>query len=113
MGRCVSPHFLCLLINLIQPAPFILGFTGEEAKECLLNALGDRAAAAFAHLNTINAAYWGDLCGSPGHKDFVSQVQGLAGQYLLADFQAQVFRQLDDSVAGDARQRGRGERLHL
>ena len=39
-----------------------------------------------------------------------SAVQRFARQHLLTHFKAHVFRQLDDRVAGDARQRRRGER---
>ena len=64
---------------------------------------------AFAHLNAIDATHRRNFSRGTGHEHFISQVQGFAGQYLLAHFDTQIFCQLDDGVAGDARQRGRSE----
>ena len=96
--------YLCLLINLIQPAVFIFCFAGEEAEEGLLNAFGNRAATAFTNLNTVYTANRCDLSRRTGHKDFIGQIQGFAGQNLFTHFDTQIFRQLNECVTGNTRQ---------
>ncbi len=61
-------------------------------------------------LDTVNAAYRRDFRSGTGHEHFIREVQRFAGQHLLADFDTEIFRQFDDGVAGDTRQRGRGKR---
>lgn len=63
-----------------------------------------------APTDAVHAAYRGDFRRSAGHEDFIRQIQGFTGQHLLADFDTKIFRQLDNGVAGNARQRGRGKR---
>ncbi|CSI01813.1 Uncharacterised protein [Shigella sonnei] len=72
----------------------------------MLNAFGNRAATAFTHLNTVYTAHWRDFCRRTGHKHFIRQVQGFARQHLLTHFNSQLFRQFDDGITGNTRQRG-------
>ena len=53
-----------------------------------------RPTAAFAYLDTVNAAYRGDLCRSAGHEHFIGQIQRFTGQHLLTNFDAKILRQL-------------------
>ena len=81
----------------------------NNAKELLLQALGDRSPAPAADRDPINGTYGRNLGGSTGEKDLVGHVEELPWKLLLSDPIAQVFGQGDNTVAGNSLQYGRSQ----
>src|SRR5262245_2718748 len=107
-----SCHLVILssCLDVLEPAPPILGLAAKQAEKRLLDRGGDWAALARADREAVDRTNGRDLGGGAGEEQLVGQVERLARQVLLAYLVAQAARQRDDRVAGDAWQQRRGER---
>ncbi len=85
----------------------------DVVEERLLQASGDRAAAAAADVALVDRSDGRDLGGRAREEQFVGHVQGLARDVFLAHFDAEIPRERDHAVARDAGQAARGERRRV
>ena len=74
----------------------------HSLEERLLQLLGDRSALAIANLAVVDLADRRQLGGRAGQEDFVGDVEVVAGERGLDDFEAPVAGDLDDRMARDA-----------
>jgi len=81
----------------------------DDVEERGLDFFGDGAAAADADLHAVQLANRRDFGGGAGKEGFVGDVDLVAGDAFLHNFQAQVFGDVEDGVARDAVQRPSGQ----
>src|SRR5258707_14200314 len=67
------------LVDVVQPAPLVLGAPIKEAEEGLLDSLGERAAPAGAHRDAIDRTDRGAFNGGGGGEKLLGTVQELPG----------------------------------
>jgi hypothetical protein len=98
-----------LRIDVGQPAMRIGGFPVDDVEEGALDRRGQRTPPAGAHFDLVDRPDRGHLGRGPHEEHLVGDVKRLARQDLLGDRKAQVARQRDDRVAGDAAENRRAE----
>ena len=84
--------------------------TTKNAEEALLQRLRDRAALAVANGDLVDRSNGGDLDRRATEKRFVRQIEELAREGRFPHLVAEVFRDRQHALAGDALQHGRAER---
>jgi hypothetical protein len=75
----------------------------HDGVELLLDRFGDGANPALAHIDLVHGTDRRDFCCRPGEECFVCDVEHLTRNHLLDNRNAEVARNLQHRVAGDAR----------
>src|SRR5713226_9612867 len=86
-----------------------LGAFGDAEEFCLQRE-GDRTGDTLADLDVVDGTDGGDLDSGAHEEDFVSDVKHFSGDDLFLYRDVQVFSDLHDGVAGDARKNAGGQR---
>src|SRR5262249_36871716 len=92
------PSALSLGADIGQPTVGIVDCPARYVEKALLNLRRDRPASAASNFYTIHAAHRCDFRRGTAEEDLVTRVQHLAGQFLLANLEAHVTRQLENAV---------------
>src|SRR5260370_31619484 len=95
-------------LHVDRSEPVVAVGTGavDDAEELVVQRLGDWAHAAVADEDAVDRAEMGDLSGGAREEGLVADVDHLAQQRLLDDFDAELLGQRQDRVAGDAVEHG-------
>src|SRR5580765_8812800 len=86
-----------------EPAVAVALLPAHDGVELLLDRPGDGANPALAHIDLVHRADRRDFCCRPGEECFVCDVEHLSRNHLLNSRNAEVARNLQHRVAGDAR----------
>src|SRR5580692_10042685 len=87
-----------------QPSIAVRRIAGDQRKKLFLQFLSDRAAAAFADLDTVDGADGGDLRGGSGEEHLVRNVEHLARHNGFDYWNIQILGQTQNGIAGNAGQ---------
>src|SRR6266550_4750958 len=97
-----ADRFGDLHIDWGEPVVAVGAGAVDDAEELVMQCLGDGAHRAVPDEDAIDRAEMGDLGGGAGEEGLVADVDHLAEQCLLDDFDAELLGQCEDRVAGDA-----------
>ena len=99
-----------LLPDRVEPAPAIGHFAAEQIEEGALDLFGDRATPSRADLDAVDRAHGCHFGRSAGEEELVRDIERLARQTLLDDFDAQVAHECHHRVARNTGQHRCAER---
>src|SRR5450830_804330 len=97
------------VLYLGQPVGVLGVAAVDDVKERTLDFFGDRAAAAATEFDAVEFANRCDFSGGAGEEGFVGDIDLVAGDALLYDFQPQILADVEHGVAGDAVQGASGQ----
>src|SRR5512138_107723 len=97
----------------LEPTPFIRGLPREQSEERRLQRFRDRATTAASDRDAIDRTHGCDFGRRAGQEDFVREIEQLARQRLLADFETVLAREGNDRVTRDALQDRTCERRRI
>src|SRR5260221_10661484 len=90
------------LVDVVQPAPLVLGAPIKESEEGLLDSLGERAAPAGAHRDAIDRTDRGDFNGGPRGEKPARGAQGPRGHTAVPPFHTELAAPAKCGAAGGA-----------